>query len=339
MKNDVSSSKKVISACKSACSSTRAVDDQINYLESIMGVKFSLISKADAAEFLENNTYLSKLEAYAKNYPTYKNGEKSGKYCNLDFFHLKEMSVIDMHVRRILLRMCLDIEHYLKVSFIKDIFDDPNEDGYRIAQDFLQKNPRCMSEIEQKNKSPFCQYVMERRTADGGWAIWSLVEVMSFGWFIQLYRAYYERNRNKDSHYRECSVISHQLSTVKFLRNAAAHNNCIINDLNSGNNSSPSATVMTFLDGFTQKNGGVLTNGTINKKMKNKAIHDFVVSLYVFNSVVSSKDVKTTFMEDLASFFDLRMVRNAEYFTNNTLITSSYRFAKDVIDIFKTPGV
>lgn len=325
--------------CESSCRSTCVVDDQINYLETVLGVKFSLITKADAAVFLENNTYLSKLEAYAKNYPIYKRGANSGKYCNLDFFHLKELSVIDMYMRRMILRMCLDIEHYLKVGFIKDILNDLNEDGYKIAQDFLQKNPRCKSEIEQKNKSPFCQYVMEKLTIDGGWAVWNLVEVMSFGWFIQLYREYYERNKDKGTHYKRCSVISSQLNTVKFLRNAAAHNNCIINDLNSGNNSNPSTTVMTFLDGFTKKNGGILTNGTINKKMKNKAIHDFVVSLYVFNSVVTSPDVKTVFMEDLASFFDLRMVRNAECFTDNTLITSSYRFAKDVIDIFKTPGV
>lgn len=53
-----------------------------------------------------------------------------------------------------------------------------------------------------------------------------MIEILSFGDFINLYLLYYEKYSSKNS------MIKY-LWSVKFLRNAAAHNSCLINSLKS----------------------------------------------------------------------------------------------------------
>lgn len=63
-------------------------------------------------------------------------------------------------------------------------------------------------------------------------------------------------------------------------------------------------------------------------------MHDFIVTLYVFNNVISSKKVKAITMTELKELIDNRMTRNKQYFQKNQTITSHYDFAKKVIDYF-----
>ena len=52
-----------------------------------------------AAEYLtDKNNYL-RTAAYRKNYQKYNNGSNIGKYIDLDFSYLQELSTIDMHFR------------------------------------------------------------------------------------------------------------------------------------------------------------------------------------------------------------------------------------------------
>ena len=44
-----------------------------------------------------------------------------GKYVNLDFAYLVELSTLDMYFRRLIVGMCLDIEHVLKTRLMRDI--------------------------------------------------------------------------------------------------------------------------------------------------------------------------------------------------------------------------
>lgn len=64
---------------------------------------------------------------------------KSGKYVGLDFGHLVELSTIDMFLRKLLLKMTIDLEHYLKVKLVNDCQNNPADDGYEVVQAFLQK--------------------------------------------------------------------------------------------------------------------------------------------------------------------------------------------------------
>lgn len=88
------------------------------------GIKFDIMSKEEAKEYLGKNNNYFKLTSYRKNYNKYTDGINKGKYEHLDFAYLIELARIDVEVRHILFKMCLDIEHFLKVSLIKAVEDN-----------------------------------------------------------------------------------------------------------------------------------------------------------------------------------------------------------------------
>ena len=89
---------------------------QVSYLKNLKGLSFDLTSEQDAAAFLEDMTFFFKIKAFAKNFEKRRDdGPDQGKYINLDFGHLVELSRLDVHVRSTALSLSLDVEHYLKV--------------------------------------------------------------------------------------------------------------------------------------------------------------------------------------------------------------------------------
>lgn len=78
------------------------------------GITFRETSEKEAMDFLENNNYYMKLAAYRANYEKCVEGKRKGMYQNLDFAYLQELSRLDMHLRHLVLEMCLDIEHAIK---------------------------------------------------------------------------------------------------------------------------------------------------------------------------------------------------------------------------------
>ena len=97
------------------------------------GINFKCITEEKASIYLiDRNNYL-RTAAYRKNYKKYLKGLNKGKYIDLDFSYLQELSTIDMHFCFLISKMCLDIEHDLKVKMLKDIETDPTTDGYDIV--------------------------------------------------------------------------------------------------------------------------------------------------------------------------------------------------------------
>ena len=104
-------------------------DQLITHMKS-KGITFNIISESDAKVFLQENNYYMKLASYRENYSKYSVGKKAGQYINLDFAYLKELSTFDMHLRYLIIQMCLDLEHALKVSLLTHVEKNPKEDGY-----------------------------------------------------------------------------------------------------------------------------------------------------------------------------------------------------------------
>ena len=301
-------------------------EEQIEYLKEVKGIRFEIVSEEKAIDFLKNNTYLFKVKSYAKNYSiyndTYPDKSKVGKYCDLDFAYLIELSTIDMYLREKIVKLALNIEHYLKVQLIKDVTENVNEDGYKTVSDFLlQIRPDLEQAIIDKSCNSYCQELISHRQE---FSIWDIVEVLSFGDFIDLYSYYYALN--------PCSTknMSNNLKPVQWLRNAAAHNNCIINHL--GQEYSVDKINKTVLSSISKIPD--LSAKMCSKKMSNRPIHDLVVTIYVFNKVVSSEGVKYHTMKELKELFDNRFIKNEHYFQNNLLITSNYIFVKKIVDYF-----
>lgn len=300
-----------------------SIEGQIEHLSKEHGISFNINGEEPAKEFLTNNNYFHKIKSYAKNYSTYMNPDHPsfGKYCDLDFEYLVELSVIDMHLRRIIIRMSLDIEHFLKVQMINDITNNEQEDGYNIVERFLS----CISEdkrreISGKLTNHYCERYNHHSLNDI--PAWELVEVLSFGDFIVFYELYYKLYPSKNS-------MINNLKPIQWLRNAAAHNNCIINDLTVPE--TPSFEVNKKANHFVSKIDGI-SAGVREKKMSNRSIHDLVVLIYVYNRVVQSEKVRQHAMSDFKELIDKRMPLNKHYFVKNALLKSNYDFLKKIVD-------
>ena len=160
-----------------------SVDELITHMKS-KGIKFSIISENEAKEFLNNNNYYFKLAAYRNLYPKINNprSKKFGQYQNLEFAYLKELSIIDMRLRYLMIDMCLDIEHAIKVKLVHSVSNNPQEDGYTIVKAYLNKEDkdfRMLKTIRQHKSGEYCKDLINKYYPF--FPIWVLVEVISFG--------------------------------------------------------------------------------------------------------------------------------------------------------------
>ena len=123
-------------------------------------IQFELCSVEDAKKFLKYNNYYFKLKSYARNYNI---NVQTKKYYNLDFAYLVELSKLDMYIRKIILELCLDVEHYLKVRLMNDLSNNSEEDGYNIVKIFLEFHPNAEADIQSKaDKYSFCSDLAEK---------------------------------------------------------------------------------------------------------------------------------------------------------------------------------
>ena len=159
-------------------------------------------------------------------------------------------------------------------------------------------------------------------------AVWNIVEVLSFGDFLILYELYYRKYPSSDS-------LLGFLWSVRFLRNAAAHNNCLLNTLR---NPYARITPNRAITGVISKNPLISPMERTNR-MSNPVIGDFVITLYVFKECVMSESIITKTIAELNQYLNVRAVRNAHYFDKNESIKSSYKFIKKNVDFFFPPSI
>ena len=294
------------------------IEEQIGDMES-KNIKFELYSVDDAKKFLKYNNYYFKLKSYAKNYNI---NPQTKKYYNLDFAYLVELSKLDMYIRKIILELSLDVEHYLKVRLMNDLSNNSEEDGYNIVRLFLQYHPNALGDIQNKvDKYTFCSNLAEKHLNEykeaENLAVWNIVELLSFGNFMELYELYYQTYPSFN--------YSDYLKSIKFIRNAAAHNNCILSSLRKPN------SIKKFSK--TKKLANIL--GKIpefrelpskDAMMKNPVIHDFVALLFVYNDVMkvsATKEIRNKKMQEICFQFcddGGRIRKNKTYFEKNPKI-------------------
>lgn len=295
------------------------------------GITFNYISEENAIEFLKRKNNYYRLAAYRKNYDKRLNGENKGTYINLDFAYLVDLSIIDMHLRNLIIQMCLDIEHDLKVQLLNDITSNPVEDGYDIVVSFLNNNEYLKEEIYKKRFSTYVGDLINKfftfethKNANNKdiiddmevrCPIWAFVEIISFGTFINLYDYYYDL---------DAPIQKQLLNPVKSLRNACAHNNCLINNLRRGS-TRPTRKVSQFVSSISN-----IKSDARKKYLSSQPIFEFCSLLLVYDSVVS-ENVKGHRYKELSSLINKRMKKHSEYYSNQQLLSSTYDFIRKIV--------
>lgn len=236
-----------------------------------------------------------------------------------------------MHIRFMIIKMCLDIEHDLKRLLLNDITVDVEEDGYSIVRTFLEKYSYIKDDIFKKRHSTYVGDLINKffvfethENAKGSTIIdsteircpiWALVEIISFGDFVKLFDFYYDIE----------SPVGISLNPIKSLRNACAHNNCLINNLRSGQ-TRPGKTIRDFISLIPG-----ISKDVRKKYLSVRPIFEFVTLLMVYDKVVSST-IKINRYKELKNLVDERLTKHAEYYEEQQLLKASYDFIKKVVD-------
>lgn len=132
------------------------ISDMVPYLKN-RNIKFECCSEQDAEIYLKENNNYYNVTSYKNNFVKYQCGELEGKYIDLDFAYLKDLSIIDYRTRLVLFKMIIDIEHYLKIRILNTIEEISEEDGYKIVNLIWKKIlmtrnvlKECMKALEKK---------------------------------------------------------------------------------------------------------------------------------------------------------------------------------------------
>jgi abortive infection bacteriophage resistance protein len=268
-------------------------------------------------------------------------GLRAGQYEKLDFAYLVELARIDVQLRQTILGMCLDIEHFLKVQLIRAIEQDPNEDGYSIVLDYVfdsgnttfaerahNASPRAhaiSNKLEKNKNNPYCGGLITKY--NGEMPVWVFIEIISFGDLLR----FVEYVSNKINWTLPVDIKT--LDRVRQIRNAAAHNNCIINDLTPNYKTGtkvPECNEPVYITQFVRSAG--VAKPTMQKKLSNRRFSQIIHLLYAFDVIVTSSNSRQLRFTELKNLVNTRMLANKKYFVSNQLLDSTYSVLSAVVN-------
>lgn len=309
------------------------VDEMISYLKN-KNIKFNYISENDALKYLKSNNNYYNLTSYKHNFEKYMfDGRFVDKYIDLDFAYLKDLSIIDYRVRLVLFKMIINIEHYLKMKILNTIENIDEEDGYRIVNLYLDKDfnsdkfpKKLHNSIFKKVGSEYYQKIFSKYDIDKdkkleNIPIWEFLEIITFGELVNFYEFY-----TKEYGLREERKDVYILRDIVKLRNAVAHNSCILSDLGNKNNNYPiSYKIINFLESCD------VGKEMRIKKLSNSRIKQITYTLYMFNKIVTSDGIKENVINEINDLFYNRIIYHKEYYNNNELLKSVYAYFEKII--------
>lgn len=233
-----------------------------------------------------------------------------------------------VHLIYIVMEMSLNIEHFAKVNLLRCVSEDSTEDGYSIVDDYIgrlssSQQDRLNSRIEQHKASEYCGDLIKKYS--GQYPIWAFVEILSFGDFLY----FYQRCAEKYSTNKCMTENFYLMLTVKSIRNAAAHNNCIMNDL------------LSHLKDINKINYGMLRDLACSKVISKQTrdtqlgklrLQQLITLFYAHKTIVTSNGVHEHIAANLNEFAN-RLFKRNNYAACEPL-QKSLKFIKDSIDFW-----
>lgn len=309
------------------------ISEMVPYLKE-KNIKFEKITETEAENYLRDNNNYYNITSYKYNFERYFiDGEFVDKFIDLDFAYLKDLAIIDHRLRLILFKMIIDIEHYLKIRILNLIENIDEEDGYRIVNMYLEKDyndekfpKKVHNSIFKKVGSEyynkiFSKYDIDKDKKLENIPIWEFLEIIIFGELVNLYEFFsteYDLKNEKKNVFILREIVK--------LRNAVAHNSCVLCDLDKKDNTfKPDYKIVSFLN-----NCGIRKE-TRDNKLSNSRIRQITYTLYMFNEIVTSIGVKTNIVNDINELFYERIISHKEYYNNNELLKSIYAYFDKII--------
>lgn len=310
------------------------------------GVRFDKCSKEKALEILTKSNNYFKLTAYRKNYPKHPGGALQGQYIDLDFAYLLELSRMDMLLRYALILMCLDVEHYLKVGLLYFIEANYKSEAYSIVQEYItslkekEQNQLNASIDPTINSDVYRKSLIEKHHC--GYPVWAFVEIIPFSDLIRFYTFIQKKHAclccgnkgtpkcDKDlcKTLRMHSRMNRMLNSVRSIRNAAAHNSCILNDLSCSKANDAQIAQLEFRQHIYK----IAPKGFAETRLSCIRVQQLLTLVYVHDRLVTSDSVRTKQLERLKDIICNRFLMHRAFFDSNPTIADTLDFLKLVLD-------
>ena len=309
------------------------VSEMVPYLKK-KNIRFELISEEEAEKYLRDNNNYYNITAYKHNFERYMvNGVFVNRYIDLDFAYLKDLAIIDHRVRLLFFKMIIDIEHYLKMRILNLIENIDIEDGYRSVNLYLDKDfndekfpKKVHNSIFKKVGSEYYQKIFSKYDIDKdkkleNIPIWEFLEIITFGELVNFYD-FFSKEYNLTKERKDIFI----LREIVKLRNAVAHNSCVLCDLDKkDNNYAPDFKIVEYL------NSCGIGKETRDNKLSNSRIRQMTYTLYMFNEIITSNGVRKNVIDDINKLFYERIILHKEYYNNNELLKSIYTYFDKII--------
>lgn len=298
------------------------VPEIIIYCKNDLGILFERITETEASEFLQKNNFFLRIIQYAE---VWEKTTANGKYENMDFAHLIELSTIDMFFRKLIFKMAIDFEHYLKVALVNECQHNIADDGYEVVENFLNENTHTKDNVELAlHNHQFKKYSTLSCGKDiSSISVWTLMELIGFNDLILFYDYYY-------TFFRSEGEYTKHFDAVRRLRNATAHNDCLLCNFKPIQHFNSDATTTFELLAAKLE----VEHSLISDCMKVPLLNDLAVMFRVYSKIVSSDAIKDFTFKELKNFFEGRMIRNKELFENLEYVKNAYRFTIAVIKYY-----
>ena len=275
------------------------IKEQIQNLKS-KGIAFNIVNEETAECVLSYSTYLFKIKSYARNFDA-----SNGRYLGLDFAHLFELSKIDMYFRRALFNILIDVEHCLKTNLLKDFSTLDKITAKMLTADFLKsklgKKTKNFLERPIKDRS-VSKLLIENNSPPEQMPFWVLVEIIQLGNLLELYEYFYQKRFKNFYKLNDIVLISNAMFSLKCLRNAVAHNNCILTNVFDQSKEDIQQELYKILSPDRYKIQPK-TGDSIEKMLANQTISDFLMAILLAKLTIKSDGMLNSIKRELSVFF------------------------------------
>ncbi len=295
---------------------------KLSYLQQIdklneLGIYISEDEVPQAIAVLRDSNYYFKIASFRKNFQ-----KVNGKY-NITFEHLRDLAILDMRLRYVLLNYCLDIEHSIKTFLLRIITNNENEDGYDIVKQVIDSQ----SDPEKFKNSLFKTVRFENDgviTFKSGFEkyydnppIWVILEISPIGKIKYFVEYLCKQRPNND----DLKQILQCFTYFNSIRNAAAHNKPLIFNMREYGNVKREVFSMAANDGVTKVIISLRRNAEIYSVLK---IHN----------ALCSEGMRKHRQKGMQEFLD-RFESKKELYKDNSDINLLITGIKLFVDIFK----
>lgn len=208
--------------------------------------------------------------------------------------------------------MTVDVEHFVKVQIMAECQKNEYDDGYKVVSEFLNKNGPINDDFQKRALSKSYNSALIKSYI-ANMPIWVFLETISLYNLSKFYAFYMTKFPIEND-------VSPYLWSVRMLRNASAHNSCILNRLLE-----TGQTVNSCLFNVIKRNFPVINAKKLKQYMTNPVVHDFLAVLIAFKVVDKSKNVLKRRLVDLHHFLK-RCTKHASYYRGNNAIRGIFRF-------------